>query len=100
MKPPTIYFFCKCLESRLHLLIASKCWFSINHRIFKRNSLLIGAEQSFESENTCNIFMNEVKMEDEPLQKPKENANVQIEGSRNLETNEEKTKENLKKLHA
>jgi len=44
--------------------------------------------------------MNEVKIEDEPLQKPKENANVQIEGNRNLETNEEKMKENLKKLHA
>jgi hypothetical protein len=35
-------------------------------------------------------------MEDQPLQKLEENANVQIEGSRNLEINEEKMKENLK----
>jgi hypothetical protein len=27
----------------------------------------------------CDVFMNEIKMEDEPLQEPKENANVQIE---------------------
>jgi hypothetical protein len=27
-------------------------------------------EQSFKNENTCDIFMNEIRMEDEPLQKP------------------------------
>jgi hypothetical protein len=34
------------------------------------------------------------------LQELEENVNVQIERSRNLENNEEKMKENLKKLHA
>jgi hypothetical protein len=37
----------------------------------------------------CDVFMNEVRMENEPLQKLEENANVQIERSRNLENNEE-----------
>jgi len=46
------------------------------------------------------MFMNEVRLEGEPLQKPKENASVQIEGSRNLKTNEEKVNFFLKKLHA
>ncbi len=36
----------------------------------------------------------------EPLQETEENVNVQIERSRNIESNEEKMKENLKKLHA
>ncbi len=44
--------------------------------------------------------MNEVRMEDEPLIELEENGNVQIKGSKNLETNEDKMKENLKKLHA
>jgi hypothetical protein len=64
----------------LHLLIACKYWFLINHRIFLKKSLLIGVEQSFKNENTCDILLNDIKMEDEPLQK-------QIEGSRNLKTN-------------
>jgi hypothetical protein len=34
-------------------------------------------KQSFENENTCDIFINEVKMEDEPLRKPKENESIQ-----------------------
>jgi hypothetical protein len=29
-----------------------------------------------ENENTCDIFMNEVKMEDEPLLEPQENVNL------------------------
>jgi hypothetical protein len=37
----------------------------------------------------CDVFMNEVRMENEPLKKLEENANVQIERSRNLENNEE-----------
>jgi hypothetical protein len=43
--------------------------------------------------------MNEVRMEDEPLQKLEENANVQIEGNKNLENDEKKMKKNVKKLH-
>jgi hypothetical protein len=33
-------------------------------------------ELSFENKNTCDIFMNEVKMEDEPLLKLQENVNL------------------------
>jgi uncharacterized protein YuzE len=44
--------------------------------------------------------MNEIRMEDEPFIELEENGNVQIERSRNQKTNEEKMKENLKKLHA
>ncbi len=50
--------------------------------------------------------MNEVKMEDEPLLELQENINLQenenlqIEGSRNPKMNEEKMKENFRKLHA
>jgi hypothetical protein len=40
-------------------------------------------EQSSENENTYDVLMNEIKMEIEPLQKPKENASVQIKRSRN-----------------
>jgi hypothetical protein len=40
-------------------------------------------EQSFENENTYDVFMNEIRMEVEPLQEPEENANVQNKGSRN-----------------
>jgi hypothetical protein len=40
-------------------------------------------EQSFENENIYDVFMNEISMEDEPLQKLEKNASVQIEGSRN-----------------
>jgi hypothetical protein len=57
-------------------------------------------EQYSENENTFDIFMNEVRMEDEPLIELEENGNVQIEGSRNPKTDEEKMKENLKNLHA
>jgi hypothetical protein len=57
-------------------------------------------EQYFENENTCDIFMNEVRIEDELLLKFEKNRSLQLEGSKNLKTNEEKMKENLKKLHA
>jgi hypothetical protein len=50
--------------------------------------------------NTCDMFMNEVRMENEPLQEQEENESVQIKGNRNLKTNEEKMKDNLKGLHA
>jgi hypothetical protein len=40
-------------------------------------------EQSSENENTYDVFMNEVRMEIEPLQKPKKNASVQNKGNRN-----------------
>ncbi len=33
-------------------------------------------EQSFENENTCDIFMNEIKIGNEPLQEHEENATV------------------------
>jgi exonuclease VII small subunit len=46
------------------------------------------------------MFMNEVRVEDEPLQEFEENANVWKEGSKNLEKNEQKMKEILKKVHA
>jgi len=62
--------------------------------------LLLNMEESFENENTYDVFMNEVSVEDEPLQKLEKNASVQIEGSRNSKNNEEKMKENLKKIHA
>jgi hypothetical protein len=60
----------------------------------------LNMKQSFENENTCDIFMNEIMMEDEALWEPKENASIQEEGSKNLKINEEIMKENLKKLHA
>jgi hypothetical protein len=53
-------------------------------------------EQSFENENTCDVFMNQVRIYYELLPKLEEMRNFQIEGSRNLEMNEN----NLKKLHA
>jgi hypothetical protein len=52
-------------------------------------------EQYFLNENTYDVFMNEVRMEDEPLKEPKENASVQTKGSRNPKNKEEK----LKMLH-
>jgi hypothetical protein len=55
-------------------------------------------EQSSKFENTCDIFVNERRMEDE--QELKENVSVQITRNRNLEKIEEKVKENLKRLHA
>jgi len=81
----------------------------INHIIVLFFSLFIktiicnfklNMKQSFENENTFDIFMNEVRMEDEPLWERKENASVQTEGSINLKINEEIMKENLRKLHA
>ncbi len=39
-------------------------------------------------------------MKDEPLQEPKENANVQTKGNMDLENNEKKMKYELKKLHS
>jgi len=62
-------------------------------------------EQFSENENTCDILMNEVRMEDELLlelqenESLEENESFQTEGNRNLRMNEEKMKENFKKLH-
>jgi len=53
-------------------------------------------EQSFKNENTCDVFMNEVRIEDEILPKPKKMVNLQTKESRNVEMNQN----NLKKLHA
>ncbi len=44
--------------------------------------------------------MNELRVEDEPLQELEENVNIWKEGKRNLEKNEEEMKENLIKVHA
>jgi hypothetical protein len=49
-------------------------------------------EQSLLNENTCDVFMSEVNMKDEPLQEPKKNAIIQTEGSRNPKNNKEKMK--------
>jgi hypothetical protein len=57
-------------------------------------------EQFSENENTCNIFMNEIRIEDELLLKFEKNGNLQMKQSRNPKTNEKKMKENLMKLHA
>jgi hypothetical protein len=53
-------------------------------------------EQSFENENICDIFMNEVRIQNEPLHEFLKNVNVQIEGNRNSESNEKKIKKFLK----
>jgi hypothetical protein len=52
-------------------------------------------EQSSENENTCGVFMNEVRIEDEMLVELEEMVSLQIEGIRNLKMNEK----NLRKLH-
>jgi hypothetical protein len=53
-------------------------------------------EQYLKNNNTCDVFMNEVKIKDEILLEPEEMISFQIEGSRNVKMNEN----NLKKLHA
>ncbi len=53
-------------------------------------------EQSSKNENTCDIFMNEVRMEDEPQPKLEKYESLQTKRNRNLEMNVH----NLKKLHA
>ncbi len=37
--------------------------------------------------NTCDVFMNEIRMEDGPLQEREENVSVKIERKRNLKDN-------------
>jgi hypothetical protein len=49
-------------------------------------------EQFLLNENTCDVFMSEVKMKDEPLQEPKNNAIIQTKGSRNPKNNIKKMK--------
>jgi hypothetical protein len=59
----------------------------------------LNMEFFFENENTCDIFMNEIIMEDGPLQELGENASVLTKGSENpkkMKKNEIK----LRKLHA
>jgi hypothetical protein len=53
-------------------------------------------EQSFKNNNTCYVFMNEVRIKDEILPKPKQMVSLQIERIRNVKMN----KNHLKKLHA
>jgi hypothetical protein len=63
-------------------------------------------EKVFENENTCDIFMNEIKMEDEPLLEAEENGScqenesLQTKGNRIPRMNKEKMEDNFKKLHA
>jgi hypothetical protein len=40
-------------------------------------------EQSSENENTCDVFMKEVRIEDEMLVELEKMVNFQIEGSKN-----------------
>ncbi len=44
-------------------------------------------ESSSEKKYTCDIFMNEVRMEDEPLLELEENGSIQTYESRNPQTN-------------
>jgi hypothetical protein len=55
-------------------------------------------EQSFENENIYDLFMNDIRMEDEPLQEPKKNASAQTKRGRNLKNNEKKMNFFLRKL--
>jgi hypothetical protein len=48
----------------------------------------LNKEQFFENENTCDIFMTEIRMENEPLLEPQENVNLQTKGSKNAKMNE------------
>jgi hypothetical protein len=57
-------------------------------------------EQSSKIINTYDVFMDEVKMENEPLQELEENASVQTKINRNPKNNEDKLEFVLKKLHA
>ncbi len=52
---------CNCLVFSLHFRVVT-FYFKLN------------TEQSFENENTYDVFMNEVSMEDEPLQKREKNC--------------------------
>ncbi len=41
-------------------------------------------EQSPKNENTCDVLMNEVKIQDEMLVEPKEMVSLQTKGNRNF----------------
>jgi hypothetical protein len=45
-------------------------------------------EESFENENTCDVFMNEVRIEDGMLVEHEETISLQTKGNKNLEMNE------------
>jgi hypothetical protein len=53
-------------------------------------------EQSSKNQNTCDVFMNELRIEDEMLLKPAKMGSFQTEGNRHPKMN----KNYLKKLHA
>jgi hypothetical protein len=59
--------------------------------------LKLSMEQSFENENTYDVFINENKDGSWAFAKTWKNASVQIEGSRNPKNNEETMKEFWKK---
>jgi hypothetical protein len=55
-------------------------------------------EQYSKHENTCDIFMNEIRMEDEPLEEPEK---MQVSKQKETKIQKKKNmKEKLKKLHA
>jgi hypothetical protein len=45
-------------------------------------------EQYFQNENKCDVLMNEIRMEDEPLLELQENESLQAKGNRNPRMNE------------
>jgi len=53
-------------------------------------------KQNFEKKKTFDVFMNEIRIKDENLSKPKEMVSFQIDRSRNAKMNEN----NFKRLHA
>jgi len=52
----------------------------------------LNTKQSFKNINTYDVFMDEIKMENEPLQELEENARFQTKINRNLKNNENKMK--------
>jgi len=53
-------------------------------------------EESSENETACDVFMNEVRIEDEMLLEPKKMGSLQTKGNRNPKMNEN----NFKMFHA
>ncbi len=52
----------------------------------------LNTKQSSKNINTYDVFMDEIKMENEPLQELEENARFQTKINRNLKNNENKMK--------
>jgi hypothetical protein len=56
-------------------------------------------EESSENETTCDVFMNEVRIEDEMLLEPKKMGSLQTKGNRNPKMNENNLKCYMHKEH-